>query len=103
MAGMTPEQILAVLGKTRQKGQYQGLVVEFLDSGEAGVHAQSQWPQLGEKKASTIKQGFEGALKRKEAPDGSDGVRVLVQDEQVYLINSSLAAEQIGQIEGAAA
>lgn len=103
MAGMTPEQILAVLGKTRQKGQYQGLLVEFLDSNEAGVHAQSQWPQLGEKKASTIKQGFEGAIKRKEAPEGSDGVRVLVQDEQVYLINSSLAAEQIGQIEGAAA
>jgi len=88
--GLTPEQIDALLSKTRTKGEYVVSLNEFLSSGEAGVCVNDQWKQMGGKKATTLKQGFEAAKDKKEANDGADKVIVKTDEEKVYLINLAL-------------
>lgn len=89
--GLTNEQILGIYAKRRTKGQYTGMLDEFLTSGENGVSVKEEWAtQLGEKKANTLKQGFENALEKKDAPEGSDKVDVIVDGENVYLINRAI-------------
>ena len=91
MAGLTAEQIQALLGKTRQKGIYTEKLNEFLASGEAGVSVNETWMELKDKKDSTLKQGFEAAKEKKEAGDGSEFVKVIVNEGQVFLINLQAA------------
>lgn len=93
LMALSAEQIQALLGKTRQKGQYLDMLTEFVNSGEGGVCANEQWVAIRDKKATTIKQGFENAKEKKEAPAGSENVKVISNEDQVYLIN--LAAEAV--------
>jgi hypothetical protein len=103
MAGLTAEQIQALLGKTRQKGQYLELLNKFIESGEMGVNVQDTWVELRDKQPSTIKQGFEGAKDKKEAAEGAELVKVITNKEgegdsavtTVYLINMAIAGQQI--------
>jgi hypothetical protein len=103
MAGMSPEQIAALLGKTRQKGLYTKYMGEFLESGEAGVHVNEQWVDLATKKDTTLKQGFEGVKEKKDAPEGADKVKVIASEGQVFLINLAVAGEQNPELVEAAA
>lgn len=89
MAGLTPEQIAALLGKTRTKGQYIIYLNQFVASGMDGVCANEQWVDLKDKKASTLKQGFENAKDNKDAAEGSENVKVISNEDLVYLINLS--------------
>lgn len=91
MAGLTAEQISALLGATRQKGQYLIYMNKFVDSGEGGVCANDEWVDLKDKKASTLKQGFENAKQNKEVHDGAENVKILVNEDKVYLINLAAA------------
>lgn len=91
MAGLTAEQIQALLGKTRQKGVYTEKLNEFLASGESGVSVNETWMELKDKKDSTLKQGFEAAKEKKEAAEGSEFVKVIVNEGQVFLINLKAA------------
>ena len=102
MAGLTAEQIQALLGKTRQKGVYIQYLNEFLESGESGVCANDQWIALRDKKASTLKQGFEGAKENKEAKEGSEFVKVIANEEKVYLINLQAAGLESEAVEAEA-
>lgn len=103
MAGLTAEQITALLGKTRQKGVYIQYLNQFLEGGESGICVNETWVDLKDKKASTLKQGFENAKENKEAGDGSEFVKVIANEEKVYLINLQAAgvAEQQAQEEAA--
>jgi hypothetical protein len=93
MAGsLTPEQISALLGKSRTKGQYVVLTNEFLASGEVGVDVREQWPELKDKKATTLKQGFENAKKNKDASEGADKIKVAGDGDGVFIINLALAS-----------
>lgn len=91
MPGLTAEQITALLGASRTKGQYTTYLGDFLTSGEAGVCVNEQWVDLKDKKASTLKQGFENAKDNKNAPDGADNVKVIVNEDRVFLINLAAA------------
>ena len=85
---LTAEQIRGIYAKRRTKGMYNELLDVFLNSGENGVSVKEEWnTQLAEKKASTLKQGFENAKDRKDAPNGSELVDVIVDGDDVFLIN----------------
>lgn len=87
MAGLTPEQIAQLLGASRTKGVYIQRLTEFMNSGEAGVDAKAEWPEFAEKATATLKQGFENAKNSKNAPAGVEHVRVITNEDNVYLIN----------------
>lgn len=98
MAGLTAERIAQLLGQTRQKGQYIGLLNSFIESGEMGVDAKEEWPELREKKGTTLKQGFDNARENKEAAAGAEHVRVIKQEESVFLVNMAVAGSQLGDL-----
>lgn len=87
MAGLTPEQIAQLLGASRTKGVYIQRLTEFMNSGEQGVDAKAEWPEFAEKATATLKQGFENAKNSKNAPAGVEHVRVITNEDNVYLIN----------------
>jgi hypothetical protein len=95
MAGLSADQIQALLGRTRTKGQYRTILGEFLASEQAGINVQEEYVELRDKQPSTIKQGFEGAKNHAERPAGAENVRVLTQTEgegdnkvtTIYLVN----------------
>ena len=93
MAGLTPEQIQALLGKGDTRGVYVSKLNQFMDSPEQGVNVTEQWPELATDKAgkaklpSTLKQGFENAKGQKKARPGADTlVKVILDGDLVYLI-----------------
>lgn len=92
---LTAEQIASIYSKRRTKGLYTQFLAELLESGENGVDVKEQWPQLKDKKATTIKQGFENAKEKKDAPEGSDHVDVIVDGEDVFLVNSSMVRDLV--------
>ena len=94
--GLTAEQISAIYAKRRTKGLYTDFLAELLASGENGADVKETWPQLKDKKATTIKQGFENAKDKKEAPEGAEHVDVIVDGEDVYLINSAMVRDLAG-------
>jgi hypothetical protein len=102
MAGLTTEQIQALLGKTRQKGVYIQYLNQFLESGESGVCVNETWLDMKDKKATTLKQGFENAKENKEAGDGSEFVKVIANEDKVYLINLQAAGVETETAEAAA-
>lgn len=92
--GLTQEQIDALLSKSRSSG-YTEKQNEFLASGENGVCVNEQWPEFKDKKANTLKQGFEGAKTKKDAAEGADKIKVVVADDKVYLLNLATQAEAV--------
>lgn len=100
---LTHEQIQALLSKTRQKGVYTERMNEFLASGEGGICVNETWADLAGKKATTLKQGFEGAKEKKDVAEGADKVIVKSDEEKVYLINLAAAGIELpGQAETSA-
>ena len=89
---LTPEQIAKIYAERRTKGLYIEKLTQFMESEEVGISVKEEWgTQFGEKKATTLKQGFENAKDSKQAPEGSENIDVIVDGENVYLINKSLA------------
>jgi hypothetical protein len=104
---MTPDQIRAVYAKRRTKGLYLDLLAQFIDSGEAGVSVREEWNTiLGDtenKKATSLKQGFENAKDKKDAPEGADLIDVIVDGDDVFLLNRAvLDASGTADVEAAA-
>jgi hypothetical protein len=96
MAGLTAEQIATLLGKTRQKGLYVEKLNEFIDSEEAGIDVGEQWVEFRDKKATTLKQGFDNAKDHKDAREDADKtVKVVSNEEHVYLINLAVAGASV--------
>lgn len=97
MPGLTPEQIAALMSGTRTKGQYVTRLNEFLNSGEGGIAVAEEWPldfgPAAEKKIDTVKQGFENAKNSKNAHADAEHVRVLKNDDIVYLVNLKAAGQ----------
>lgn len=98
---LSAEDVKAIYAKRRTKGLYDQLLVKFLDSADNGVSVKEQWPELADKKAQSIKQGFENSKDRKTAPDGAEGVDVIVDGEDVYLINKVVAGIETEAVEAA--
>lgn len=86
--GLTAEQIAKLLGETRTKGQYIGRLNQFIESGAGAVCVTEEWPaDFNGKQANTIKQGFENAKNSKNRAEGSDNVKVIKNNDLVYLVN----------------
>jgi hypothetical protein len=92
---LTDAQIQALLANTRTKGVYTTYLGQFIQSGEGGVCVNEQWMDLRDKKASTLKQGFENAREGKNAPEGAEFVKVLTNEDKVYLINLKSAGIEL--------
>lgn len=90
---LTNDRIREIYAKRRTKGLYTSLLAALLESGDNGCDVKETWPQLLDKKASTIKQGFENAKNTKDAPEGADNVDVIVDGEDVFLINTSVVGD----------
>src|SRR4029077_2772570 len=88
---LSPDQIQALLGKTRTKGDYVVKLNSFLNSGEQGICVNETWVELKDKKATTLKQGFENVKTNKDAAEGADSVKVISADDLVYLVNLKAA------------
>jgi len=111
---LTPDQIRNIYAKRRTKGVYDQKTVEFLESGESGVSVRETWPndfpypgkddegKATGKKATSIKQGFENSKSRKEAPEGSENIDVIVDGEEVFLIHKVLAGVEAEMAEAVA-
>ena len=93
---LTNDRIREIYAKRRTKGLYTSLLTALLESGDNGCDVKETWPQLQDKKASTIKQGFENAKNTKDAPEGADNVDVIVDGEDVFLINTSVVGDMAG-------
>ena len=89
---LTPEQIQTLLGKTRIKGDYVMKLNAFDASGEQGVSVSETWPDLAGKKATTLKQGFENAKQNKDFKGNADTIRVISNDDLVYLVKVDAAS-----------
>lgn len=89
--GLTADQIQALLGKTRTKGDYVVKLNSFVESGEQGISVNETWVELKDKKATTLKQGFENAKSNKEANPDAEYVKVISSDDQVFLVNLKVA------------
>lgn len=92
---LTPDQIQALLGSTRTKGDYVVKLNEFLESGEAGVCVNETWVEMKDKKAPTLKQGFEAAKEKKDAAEGAEAIKVIANDGKVYLLNLKAAGIEV--------
>ena len=88
---LSPDQVRAIYANRRTKGLYDTLLAKFIESEDNGVSVKEEWTELADKKAQTLKQGFENSKDRKGAPEGSDAVDVIVDGENVYLINKTVA------------
>jgi len=82
---LSPDQIQALLGKTRTKGDYVVKLNSFLNSGEQGICVNETWVELKDKKATTLKKT------NKDAAEGADSVKVISADDLVYLVNLKAA------------
>jgi len=97
MAGLTAADIQALLSKTRTKGQYVVRLNEFIESGEMGICVNEQWVEFADKKATTLKQGFDNARDNKEANEASEFVKVISNEDKVYLVNLQVAGQELGE------
>lgn len=97
MAGLTAEQITALLGATRQKGLYTTHLNAFVESGEMGVDVGEQWVEHSGKNASTLKQGFDNARTNKDFTGDANQIKVIKNEDKVFLVNLAVAAEQLGE------
>lgn len=93
---MTPDQIRAVYAKRRTKGLYLDKLALFIESGEGGVSVKEEWAtEFADKKATSLKQGFENAKAKNTAPEGSQAVDIIVDGEDVYLLNRAILDAEV--------
>jgi len=88
------EAIAQLLQSSRQRGQYDIELRNFIEGGEVGAEVDLTSGVFAGKKPQTVKTGFEGAARRKDAPEDAQHVRVIVQGERVYLVRQDLVQAQ---------
>lgn len=113
---LTAEMIQTLLSQTKSRGEYDGVLRDFLNSSEAGVEVDLDNGPLAGKRAKGVKIGFDNARKKtnKETggfvhpggkdvrviaitgkttgPDGKEVDREDNSEDHVYLINTALTA-----------
>lgn len=95
LAGITqlnPEQITALLGKSRSRGEYTTQLRNFIESGMQGAQVSLENGPFAGKKVASVKSGFENAKSNTKNPvEGSEHIAVVVDGDNVFLINKALA------------
>lgn len=95
MASLTMEQIQELLSNQRSRGDYDAVLSDFLDSGEAGIQVDLDSGVLAGKDAKKVKTGLDNARKRINQSTGKPvfekghAVKVIVAEDNVFLINTA--------------
>jgi hypothetical protein len=90
---LDPNAIASILGSVPERGAYKAELKSFVDSGEAGVQVSLTEGRFQGRKPQSVKTGFETAKGAEGAPEGSENVRVIVHEDQVYLIRTDMAPD----------
>jgi hypothetical protein len=85
---LTDELINKLLSSSKQRGQYDAELKAIMESGAKGVQIDLENGTFAGKKAQSVKTGLDNARK-KLAEDVRDTVRVIMQDENVFVINTA--------------
>lgn len=99
MAALTQAQIQELLANQRSRGDYDAVLAEFLDSGEAGIQVDLESGVLAGKDAKKVKTGLDNARKRINQSTGKPvfeqghAVKVIVAEDNVFLINTASVGE----------
>lgn len=95
---LSQDQIDALLASSKQRGEYDRQLVNFMGNDAPGVQVSLTEGPFQGKKAQSVKTGFDGALTRARGDKGeysdeqreaSKGIRVIVNDEKVFLVRQS--------------
>lgn len=85
-AELDAEAIAGILAGSRQRGEYDRQIVNFVNAGLAAAEVNLTEGPFSGKKPNSVKTGFESAIKRDGAPEQAKSVRVIVQADKVYLV-----------------
>jgi hypothetical protein len=89
LQGLSSEQIDELMASSRTRNAYAPRLVEFCDSDEAAVNPADVWPEFKAKKASTLYQGFNNAVKKGQL---EDTILVKLWNENVFLLHKERVA-----------
>lgn len=81
--------IADLLAGSRQRGVYEAELKSFIESGLRGIKVSLTDGVFAGKKPGSVKTGFENARKKLE---NKDTIRVVLHEEQVYVVNTAVAA-----------
>jgi hypothetical protein len=85
---LTEDLINKLLSSSKQRGQYDAELKAIVESGAKGVQVDLENGVFAGKKAQSVKTGLDNA--RKKLDEGvRDTIRVIMQDENVFVINTS--------------
>ena len=85
---LTDDLINSLLASSKQRGQYDTELKAILETGAKGVQVDLENGTFAGKKAQSVKTGLDNA-KKKLPEDVRDHVRVIMQDEKVFVINQA--------------
>jgi hypothetical protein len=80
---LDPKLVKTLYAKKRTRGGYQHILTEVMESDENGFAAKATYPQLAEKAATTLYQGFRNAADKMGI---SEQVDILNSEDEVYVI-----------------
>jgi hypothetical protein len=95
---LSAEQIQQLLSTQKSRGDYDAEVRDFLASGEAGIQVPLDQGRFSGRDAKKVKTGLDNARKRTTdagslVHEGGQNVKVIVSDDNVYLINTAVGVE----------
>jgi hypothetical protein len=85
---LSADLINQLLSSSKQRGQYDAELKSIVESGAKGVQVNLEDGAFAGKKAQSVKTGLDNARK-KLGEDVRDTIRVIMQDDQVFVINTA--------------
>ena len=86
---LSDDRINELLSLSKQRGLYEAEIKAFVESGVRGVEVPLDSGQFAGKKAQSVKTGLDNARKKLEDADVKNGIKVIKQEEQVFLLNTA--------------
>jgi hypothetical protein len=80
------DALAGILAGSRQRGEYDRQIGKFVESGLQAAEVNLTDGPFAGKKPNSVKTGLEGAIKREGAPEEAKNLRVIVQQDKVYLV-----------------
>jgi hypothetical protein len=86
---LSDERINELLSLSKQRGLYEAELKAFIESGVRGIEVPLDTGTFAGKKAGSVKTGLDNARKKIEDVDVRNGLKVIKQEEQVFLLNTA--------------
>jgi|SRR6516164_8833889 hypothetical protein len=84
--GLDPKLVEKLYATRRVKGGYLAILAQASESDENGFAAKETYPQLKDKAAATIYQGFRNAAEKLLGDEWTQTLDILNSDDEVYVI-----------------